>query len=116
MRAVRRLIEEHTWVFTLGVVLALLTAALAPMLHGFIAVGTPWRPGDIEAYDLRPDAEMLSAYQVGHWSAAVAGFLGVLVALAAAAALGWYEGVTLALLALVLAYWNTMPITGDLMW
>lgn len=112
----RELRAKHNWLFALGVVAALLVSALGPMLHGIIAVNTPWRPGDIEAYDIRPEGRTLSGYHLGHWAAAVAGFLGVLLLLLGASGMEWYEGVPLALLALVLAYWNMMPITGDLVW
>jgi hypothetical protein len=112
----RELRARHNWLFTLGLTLALVTSVFAPMLHGFVAFETPWQPGDVEAYDLRPEARTLSGYHLGHWSAAVAGFMGVLLLLAAASGMEWYEGVPLALLAVALGYWNTMPITGDTMW
>ncbi len=110
-----RLREEHNGLFALGLALAIGTAMLAPVAHGILAISSPWRPGGIEKYDLRPEASMLIALNVGHWATAAAGLLGVLLVLGAAMALPWYAGIPLSLLAFCLGVWNSIGVSSR-MW
>jgi hypothetical protein len=113
---VRELRQRHNGLFSLGLMAALLTSAFGPVLHIGVTMSRPWTPGDIEMYDLQPEAGTLVTMNAGHWGAVIAGLLGALLVLAAATALPRYAGIPLALLAVALGAWNVIPIAADLFW
>jgi len=113
--ALRYLAERHGTLFVVGVALAMLTATVGPVLQMGAAFGRPWKAGYVEKYDLRPEASLLLTLNVVRGAALVAGFLGVLLMLAAATAMPLSSGIALALLGLALGWWNTVPIGGK-MW